>query len=294
VKRLAFVTGCAASALPLRASAESPQALRDAIAAAAAQSSGDVAVYARSMDGSPPLVTFHDHDVYPAASVIKLLIMVVAFRYAEHQDPGLFNRELALRADDMVGGSEFLAWSQPGERFTVGQLVHAMITVSDNTAANTLITRFGFDLINQTAHRVGLQRTQLRRHFLDSFAIVRHIQNLTTARDMGMLLYQIERGAREGITTVATPLSCRRMIGILLQQEDREKIAQGLPPGVPLANKTGEITGVRNDVGIVDPYGDIPYILAILTKDLDDYSDGVDAIISITRDVHHAMTTGKG
>jgi beta-lactamase class A len=168
-----------------------------------------------------------------------------------------------------------------------------MITVSDNTAANTLITEFGFDLINQTAHRVGLQRTQLRRHFLDTFAIVRHIQNLTTARDMGMLLYQIERGAREGLTTVASPVSCRRMIDILLQQEDREKIAQGLPPGVPLANKTGEITGVRNDVGIVDPYGDTPYVLAILTKDLDDYSDGVGAIVSITRDVHHAMMTAR-
>jgi beta-lactamase class A len=263
--------------------------LRVAVAHAAAQSSGDVAVYARAMDGSPPLVTYHDHDVFPAASIIKLLIMVCAFRYAEQVDPGLFNREITLRADDMVGGSEDLYYAQPGQRFTIGALVHAMITVSDNTAANALITEFGFDRINLTAHRVGLQHTQLRRHFLDTFAIVRHIQNLTTARDMGTLLYGIERGAREGITTLASPASCRRMINILLQQEDREKIAQGLPPGVPLANKTGEITGVRNDVGIVDPFGDVPYVLAILTKDLDDYSAGVDAIVAITRDVHHAM-----
>jgi beta-lactamase class A len=106
---------------------------------------------------------------------------------------------------------------------------------------------------------------------------------------MGWLLYSIERGAREGIPTVAQPRSCRRMVDILLQQEDREKIAAGLPPGVPLANKTGEITGVRSDVGIVDPYGPSPYVLAVLTKDLTDYDLGVEAIRRIARAVNEAL-----
>jgi len=75
----------------------------------------------------------------------------------------------------------------------------------------------------------------------------------------------------------------------LLQQEDREKIAQGLPAGIPLANKSGEISGVRNDVGIIDPFGDAPYVLAILTKDLDDYNAGINAIVRITRRVNVVM-----
>jgi beta-lactamase class A len=125
----------------------------------------------------------------------------------------------------------------------------------------------------------------LRRHFLDFGAILHHSNNLTTARDMGTLLYAIERGWREGLRTVASPRTCRLMIDLLLQQEDRDKIARGLPRGVPLANKTGEITGVRNDVGIVDPYGDSPYIIAVLTKGLNDFSLGVRAIRRIARAV---------
>jgi len=167
-----------------------------------------------------------------------------------------------------------------------------MIAVSDNTAANALISELGFDRLSRTAARIGLEQTYLRRHFLNSAPIILHPQNLTSARDIGMLLYGLERGAREGITTIASPLSCRRMIKILLQQEDRDKIAQGLPPGIPLANKSGEISGVRSDVGIIDPFGDAPYVLAILTKDLDDLNAGTDAIVRITRRVNLVMNAG--
>lgn len=274
---------------PLPACASLLESIQDA----AEHSSGRVAVFARAMTGDPPLIAYHDREVFPAASTIKLLIMVCAFRYAEQQDPHFFNKKITLQANDMVGGSEALAYSQAGQRFSVGSLIRAMITVSDNTASNALITELGFDRLSRTAARIGLEQTQLRRHFLDSFAVVPHAANVTSAHDLGILLYALERGARESITTIASPLSCRHMIKILLQQEDRDKIAQGLPPGIPLANKSGEISGVRNDVGIIDPFGDAPYVLAILTKDLDDYGAGVNAIIRITRRVNVVMSAGQ-
>ena len=124
---------------------------------------------------------------------------------------------------------------------------------------------------------------------MDVNAIFHHSENLTTPRDMGMLLTQIERGAHEGVRTVASPEACRKMIDILLRQEDRDKIARGLPKGTPLANKTGEIDGVRNDVGIIDPYGDKPYVLAVLTKDLNDFSLGNIAIRKIAAAVYSAL-----
>lgn len=287
VKRIAFLAACAAStlSLPFPASASLLESIQDA----ADHSSGKVAVFARAMTEAPPLITYHDRDVFPAASTIKLLIMVCAFRYAEQHDSNFFNQKITLQATDMVGGSETLAYAQAGQRFSIGHLIRAMITVSDNTASNALITKLGFDRLSRTAARIGLEQTHLRRHFLDSLAVVHHTENVTSAHDLGTLLYALERGAREGITTIASPLSCRRMIKILLQQEDREKIAQGLPAGMPLANKSGEISGVRNDVGIINPFGDTPYILAILTKDLDDYSAGINAIIRITRRVNVVM-----
>jgi len=74
-------------------------------------------------------------------------------------------------------------------------------------------------------------------------------------------------------------------VSVMLGQTDREKIPAGLPPGTPIANKTGEITGTRNDVAIVDPYGNAPFVLAILTKELTDYAAANAAIHQIARAV---------
>ena len=186
----------------------------------------------------------------------------------------------------MVGVTPFLNEARPGSSYSARYLAKAMIVASDNTAANTLITLLGFDRINATARRANLRHTQLKRHFLDYAAIVRHSENLTTPHDIGALLYQIERGSHEALRTVASPRSCRAMLDLLYHQEDRDKIARGLPKGTPLANKTGEVDFVRNDVAIVDPYGDGPWVLVVLTKGLGSYDRGVSAIRGIARAVH--------
>jgi len=283
MNRMAFVAGSLATGIvPCVADASD---LETSVARAAAASTGIVGVFARKMSALPMPVAYNADERFPAASVIKVLILVSLFQ-ANEKSPGLLERTVRLQASDFVGGSEFLQNAQPGDLYKVGTLARAMIDQSDNTASNALITLLGFERINATAQRAGLKHTQLKRHFLDYTAIVHHSENLTSAHDIGTLLYQIERGSREAIRTVASPVSCRAMINIMLHQEDRDKIARGLPKGMPLANKTGEIDGVRNDVAIVDPFGDSPYILAVLTKDLADFSDGVIAIRRIAKAVH--------
>jgi len=106
---------------------------------------------------------------------------------------------------------------------------------------------------------------------------------------MGGLLYRIETGAHEGVRTVASPRSCRAMIDLMAREEGRDKIAIGLPKGTPLASKTGEVDFVRNDVAIVDPYGDAPYVLTVLTKGLSNYGAGVSAIRKIAKVVHASL-----
>jgi beta-lactamase class A len=285
VNRNAFVIGTAAAALaPCSARAS---VLTEKIARAAAASSGTVAVWARKL-GSPDAVEYDADERFPTASVIKVAILVSLFQYAQGH-PGTFTETVALKGSDFVAGSEILDSYNPGESMSVDRLAHAMIEQSDNTASNVLINYLGMDRIAETIHNAGLTKTQLHRHFMDRNAIANHSENLSTARDMGMLLYAIERGAHEGLYTVASPRSCRRMIEILLRQEDRDKIARGIPKGMPLANKTGEIDGVRNDIAIVDPFGDKPYILAVLTKELRDFSLGNIAIRRIAKAVHGAL-----
>jgi beta-lactamase class A len=238
---------------------------------------GMIGIYARSMSGAPPFADYNGHAVFPAASVIKMVIMVTAY-HAYERGTATPATPVVINGSDMVGGSDVFAYAAPGSSHPMQNVIDAMIRVSDNTASNALISYFGFPALKATIRRAHMDGTHLLRHFLDYTAIVHHNDNVTTPADMGSLLYQIEHGAREGLTTIAKPESCRAMIAVMLGQEDHDKIYRGLPKGAVLANKTGEITGVRNDVGIVDPEGDNPFVLAVLTRNLGDLNAGDEAI----------------
>ncbi len=164
-----------------------------------------------------------------------------------------------------------------------------MIDVSDNSASNTLITAFGMATINLTMQTAGMTRSRLARHFADDVPSWHRSENVLTPNDTAALLYAIERGAREGIPTIASPQSCRAMIAVLFGNDDTSKIVRGLPPGTPCAHKTGEISYTRNDAGIVDPFGDTPYVLVALTRELRDASAGNAGIAAIAHRVDAAL-----
>ena len=284
LKRSAFLSGSlAALALPQIASAQS--SLHLALSPYINSIPGRVGVYARTMAEGPPLYTYNANVSFPSASTIKMLIMLTAFKAAE-KNPAAMRTRIRFDRSELIGGSEFLADASDGERFTVHELIVPMIQLSDNTASNMLITHFGFERINSVIRRAGLHHTYLRRHFLDTAAVLRHMDNRTTPADMAHLLYQLERGAREGVPTIASPLSCRRMIDIMLGQTDRDTIPKLLPHGIAVANKTGELSRSRSDVAIVDPFGNSPYVLTVYTNELDGPGQAYDAIARISRIIY--------
>ena len=140
-----------------------------------------------------------------------------------------------------------------------------MIVRSDNTAGNVLADRLGFARVNTVAASLGLSQTRLRRHFMDFAARSRGVDNTTSARDMGELLVGFERGARGMTQRVAGTAGCRAMVSFMLRQEDKDTIPSGISRHVPIANKTGVLPGVRNDVAIVDPYGRDAYVVALMS-----------------------------
>lgn len=244
-------------------------------------------VYAVNMAGKT-LLSHNPQTSFPTASVIKLVIMLTAFT-REAIFPGTLAARVIFHRANLIGGSDFLADQPDGATFSVLELIRPMIQLSDNTAANALIGHFGVATINHVGQRAGLRHTHLARHFLDYSAIVRHEDNVSTPADMAHLVYSLERGSREGIATIASPRACRAMIDIMLGQTDREGIPAGVPPNVPVANKTGAIDGTRNDVAIVDPFGNSPFVLAILTKHIDDYGQTYQAMRRITRALYHKV-----
>lgn len=295
MRRSAFVGGALATAcaLPLvrpsRAGAQAALDVSDVID----RIPGITGVVARTMGDGPPALALRADEKFASASVIKLAILATVYR-AYDAGAAKPSDTVKTRATDLIGGSDVLAGSPPGKAWTIDTLVKAMIHVSDNAASNTLITAFGMDTVNATMRMAGMTSSRLARHFADVVPAWRRSENVITPSDTAALLFAIERGAREGLATIASPQSCRAMIDVMLGNDDTTKMVRGLPPGTPCAHKTGEIDYVRNDAGIVDPFGDAPYVLVVLTRSLKNYTAGNAGIAAIAHRVDAALRTPSG
>jgi len=143
MRRAAFVAG-AAAALAAR-----PAAASESLAELVATFPGTVGIYARTLADGPPYADIRGDEPFASASVIKLVIMTTAYRAYDAGDARP-DKLIRLRASDLISGSPVLASASGGDRFTLHTLVDATIRWSDNSAANTLITAFGIDAINET------------------------------------------------------------------------------------------------------------------------------------------------
>jgi beta-lactamase class A len=249
---------------------------------------GIIGIYCRTLAPEPPLVAVRAEDRFPAASIIKLPIMLTVYR-AYESGAASPKDDIALLPGDIMAGNPILGDAHSGQRWPIGVLLDAMIQYSDNTASNALISHFGFAAINETIRAAGMTDTVLARHFADTVPPGRANLNVTTPRDVGTLLYEIERGAHEAIHTVATPQSCRAMVQTMLGQAYREMIPAGVRRHVPIANKTGELDFVRSDAAIVDPLSESPYVLVILTRNLDYPGLAYDQIAGVAHRIDTAI-----
>jgi beta-lactamase class A len=282
VKRGGFIgTALAAAAAAVLPRGARGQELEQQISGLLAQGDGTFGVFARTMATGPALYAINAYERFPCASTIKVLVMTTAF-YAEERTPGALAERVRFDRARLIGGSDYMQTLPDGERLRVGDLIRPMILYSDNTAANMLMSHFGMELINAVGVQAGMLDTHLARLFIDVPWKV-HDLNVTTPYDMATLLYQIEYGAREAVPTIVQPRHCRRMVGLMLHQQDRDKIPAGLPPGTPVADKDGELDGTRNDAGIVEPFGDSPFILSIFTKGVGDYASCLHTIRRVAR-----------
>lgn len=180
-----------------------------------------------------------------AASVIKIPVMIEAFRAAQAGELSLQETH-RLQDAERLPSCGTLRMMHAGVEVTLMDLVHLMITVSDNTATNILIRRLGMERINATLRALGCERTVLRRLLFDGEAAARGLTNHITARETGMLLEGLWRGE------IVSPEASAAMMEILLDQRLNGKLPFYLhPAGVRIAHKTGEDSGVTHDVGVV-------------------------------------------
>jgi beta-lactamase class A len=227
-------------------------------------------------------VSFH------AASTMKIPVMLEVLRAVEagrlQLDQGIL---LVNRFHSIVDGSPYtldagddsdsLMYTRVGQRVTVRELLERMIVRSSNLATNALVALVGADRANATAHALGASRIQVLRGVEDDKAYAAGMNNTTTSADLAVLLQRIERNDALG------PESARLMKEILLRQEFNDEIPAGLPPGTPVAHKTGSITATLHDAAIVYPPGRAPYVLVVLTRKIPDEGTAKALIADISR-----------
>jgi beta-lactamase class A len=152
-----------------------------------------------------------------------------------------------------------------------------MITVSSNFAANLLIERLGVENIRRTVTRLGADGMQVLRGVEDNKAFDRGMNNTTTARGLLVLMEKIATGH------AVNPSADAEMAAILKRQHFNDGIPAGLPAGTVVGHKTGSITKIHHDAGIV--YGPKPYVLVVLVRGIQDQKVSAALIASISREV---------
>lgn len=214
-----------------------------------------------------------EDSIFHAASTMKVPVMIELFRQVDARHLSLDQTLLVVNSfGSIVDGSNYTLdpaddsdsslYAMVGKRVPIRELIERMITRSSNLATNTLIPVAGAANADATARALGATHMHVLRGVEDGKAFARGMNNTTSASDLAALLLAIERG------TAASRASCAQMREILLREVYSGDIAAGLPPGTPVAQKTGSITGVLHDAAIVYPPGGTPYVLVILTANI--------------------------
>lgn len=168
--------------------------------------------------------------------------------------------------------------------------LHAMITVSDNDASNTLVNWLGngdntagMEKVNAFCQAHGYTDTHMGRMLLQSNE---NDDNYTSVKDCGHFLrevYQLSNGA----PTESTLTHAETMYYLLKMQERRNKIPAQMPDGVHIANKTGELGDVENDAGIIfDTAKGIDLVICFMSQDLADCGAAQSVIAGNSRAIY--------
>jgi len=212
-------------------------------------------------------------QVFAAASTFKVPLAMYVLDLAARGEADL-EEHLFYESEDWEGGTGILQDSVPGDCHTVSELVNLALTVSDNIATNMLLRRFGDDNVFAYMRALGGTVTNLETG-----------RRATTPRDMVHYLERVYRLAATGRSE-----HYRTLLGLLTQTVFGDRIAAGVPAGIPVAHKIGSLPGMVHDVGIVF-LPEHPFAIAIFSADVNEEAAAVD-LARITRMVSEYLAPG--
>jgi beta-lactamase class A len=219
---------------------------------------------------------------------MKVALVLAAYRRA---DAGTLDLDTAatVRNDfaSVVRGERFAmdrqedsddqTWQRIGHQVALRWLANRAIVRSGNLATNLLLEAVGIASVAETLEVVGAKHSVVSRGIEDSAAREAGHHNLVTAEDLALSL--------QGLAAhrVASPSSSKEILATLAAQQINDAIPAGLPPGTRVAHKSGWVTGVSHDAGIIYPDDASPYILVVCTTSKLAEKQGLDLIANAAR-----------
>jgi beta-lactamase class A len=233
-----------------------------------------------------------DH-YFHAASTMKLAVLLGVFRQVDRGELALDapvhvrNRFISIVNQepfmlDLGHDADPDVYGQLGKTLPVRELAYWMITKSSNLATNLLVDVIGIGTVQQALDELDIDGMRILRGVEDQAAFEANLNNEVTANGLLKLLRLIAGGK------AWSQEASDEMLKIMLDQQHKSGIPAGLPKAARVAHKTGNISTVHHDAGIVYVDGRKPYVLVILTQFAADRGRGT-AVAEVSRDIFAAL-----
>lgn len=266
-----------------------PPSLTKQVRAIAAEHHGDVALFAENLKTHETVAISPDMPVQ-TASVIKLTILYEALEQVR-SGKAHFDDKVMLTKTDQVPGSGVLLFFDTPLQLTLKDALTMMVVMSDNTATNLAIDHLGIENIDARIAKLGLKDTYLyKKVFMPAPVGVtmpadqkKFGLGKTTAREMATVMTKIVGCELAEPGSAARPddaALCNVALNMLHKQFYRSAIPRyldGMPgaTGDSIANKSGSLDAVRNDVAAVSTKNGM-VIISAFTFNNKDHSWGAE------------------
>ena len=281
--------------------------------------------FAAQLIGSDKIIAYNGDMTFPMASTYKVPAAVTLLKRVEAGEVKLDDM-VELHLDDMVAGDNVIAenFVHPGLQLSVANLIEPMITMSDNTAADFVISLAGGPkAITDAMRKLGIKDMRIDRNIKDLFRDVLGMDSPATVAAVEEFMQSNPEMVTQLVTfpknpkyeadprDQSTPFAMLDLLmkidsataisedsrDFLIASMSRTRTGAGrikglLPRGTPVAHKTGTGTGVANDVGYVTLPDGRRFAIAIYTASSDTpMADRDRAVAEVARTLYDYFAT---
>ena len=228
--------------------------------------------------GTEKFADINASEIYSAASIIKVPVLIQLFKSIERGQLSLEDK-MVLTDYYRAEGSGGLQYQAENSEWKIDTLARIMITDSDNSSTNMIMSKLGsMTDINSAIREWGLKNTYVQTWLPDMTG-----NNHTTAHDMATMLYNIDN------TNFLSLQSKEKIFDYMGHVHNNRLIQAGLGPGALFMHKTGDIGKMLGDAGIVFTPNGQKYIIVILANRPHNSVLGKEFIVKASEVVYNYM-----